>query len=198
MHDFCRISRSGVYYTKRSNTKLYNFQVSEGAFPPLPPHLRLDRPSDMEEIKLFVQHEAKTVARTVASRMESGVRTPPRARHQTRTTTTVDSVEATPSNSNQVEPTSSGSCLTGNSDSADSVSAMTADLQAASISSTSPDVNIVDDSTEFSNMPMDLDFLAAEEAAKMFSDYTNYVTLQQGHDHESDETSLLEELDTSD
>lgn len=81
---------SGVFYTKKANTK-YNFQTSVGAFPALPSHLRLDRPETHEEIKLYVQARAKEAA--LRHLRESCVES-------------------------EVQPTSSGSCFTG-SDSAE-------------------------------------------------------------------------------
>lgn len=56
---------AGVFYTKKGPNSRYNFRASEGAFPPLPLHLRLDRPEDMEEIKTFVQRQAQEAARRV-------------------------------------------------------------------------------------------------------------------------------------
>lgn len=56
---------AGVFYTKKGPNSRYNFRASEGAFPPLPSHLRLDRPEDMEDIKNFVQRQAQEAARRV-------------------------------------------------------------------------------------------------------------------------------------
>lgn len=56
---------AGVFYTKKGPNSRYNFRASQGAFPPLPSHLRLDRPEDMEEIKTFVQRQAQEAARRV-------------------------------------------------------------------------------------------------------------------------------------
>lgn len=131
---------AGVFYTKKANTK-YNFQTSVGAFPPLPAHLRLDRPDTHEEIKLFVQAQAKLAARRHLreSCMES-----------------------------KVQPTSSGSCLTG-SDSAEPQN----------------DEVVESNSSEFQNMPMDLEFIEktiyhTEEEANMFLEYNNFVSQRPG------------------
>lgn len=154
---------AGVFYTKKSNTK-YNFDISEGTFPPLPTHLRLDRPENMTAIKLFVQGQAKLAARRMGS------------------TASAATSETTDSNRINQQSPSSSSCLTG-SDSTISVSA-SADLHTAST-----EVGVEIDS-EFEQLPLDLDFLelghclqlhdenVAEEAASAMFDYTNYVSQQ--------------------
>lgn len=50
---------AGVFYT-RKKTK-HNFPELEATFPPLPCHLRFDSADDLEEIKLFVQKQARQV-----------------------------------------------------------------------------------------------------------------------------------------
>lgn len=159
---------SGVFYTKKSNAK-YNFQSSKGAFPPLPTHLQLDKADSMEEIKLFVQHQARAAAR----RMET----------TTMYSTTTD--ELAPAEignplaaSNRLhEPSSSGSCITGNSE----------------LIITSSSEQLVEIDSEF-QIPMDLDYLGrcfhadldtAEETEKnMFLDYTNYLSQQGAPDQQ--------------
>jgi hypothetical protein len=54
---------AGIFYTNKK-TK-YNFPSLEPTFPPLPQQLRLDNPDDNEEIKLFVQKEARDAARKI-------------------------------------------------------------------------------------------------------------------------------------
>lgn len=56
---------AGIFYTNKK-TK-YNFPVLQGTFPPLPQQLRLDNADDSEEIKTFVQREAREAARKVKS-----------------------------------------------------------------------------------------------------------------------------------
>lgn len=54
---------AGIFYTHKK-TK-YNFPDLEGTFPPLPSQLRLDNADDSEEIKTFVQKEARLAAQKV-------------------------------------------------------------------------------------------------------------------------------------
>lgn len=54
---------AGIFYTNKK-TK-YNFPSLETTFPPLPKKLRLDNPEDNEEIKVFVQKEARDAARKI-------------------------------------------------------------------------------------------------------------------------------------
>lgn len=56
---------AGVFYTNKK-TK-FNFPELNGTFPSLPSKLRLDVPGHSEEIKMFVQREAKAAARKVMS-----------------------------------------------------------------------------------------------------------------------------------
>jgi hypothetical protein len=130
---------AGVFYTKKANTK-YNFQSSAGAFPPLPAHLRLDRADSHEEIKLFVQAQAKLAAH----------------RHLRE-----------PCVESKVQPTSSGSCLTGN-DSAEP-----------------HNEEVVEINSEFQDMPLDMEYITqtishTEEAESMILEYNNYVSQRPG------------------
>lgn len=153
---------AGVFYTNKPNKK-YNFDTPKGAFPPLPAHLRLDRADNMEEIKLFVQNQARMAAR--------------RQHGQLRSTTSTLPIPV-PSSSANGQPTSSGSCLTG-SDSGNNKN--NADLPTSCTASHSLEIN----SSEFQNIPMDLDYLFHEEAvADMVLEYTNYVSQQSRPDQE--------------
>lgn len=154
---------AGVFYTNKPNKK-YNFDTPKGAFPPLPAHLRLDRADNMEEIKLFVQNQARMAARRQHSQLRSS------------TTITATTVPVPVPSSSQ--PTSSGSCLTGG----DSVNNKNnADLPTSCTASQSLEIN----SSEFQNIPMDLDYLLHEDtAADMVLDYTNYVSQQSRPDQE--------------
>ena len=171
---------SGVFYTKKSNTK-YNFNSSVGAFPPLPPHLHLDRADNMEEIKLFVQNQARGAARRMGNiAMGTTTTRPPTPDgDQDRSATnqlTIDASPSTDANNLMHEPTSSESCVTGADDSLTSALCM-------NYSSSEPLVEI---DSQF-HIPMDLDYLGqcleeevtAEEIAKnMFLDYPNYFDQQ--------------------
>ncbi|KAG0618155.1 hypothetical protein M758_4G043600 [Ceratodon purpureus] len=68
---------AGIFYTNKK-TK-YNFPELEATFPPLPPHLRLYRTEDSEEIKTFVQKEARLAAQRVKAQPETntGLAIPP-------------------------------------------------------------------------------------------------------------------------
>lgn len=150
---------AGVFYTKKPNTK-YNFQSSEGAFPPLPSHLHLDGVDSMEEIKLFVQNQARQAARRIGNAAMGS------------STAASSSTDA----NSLHEPASSESCITGDS------AALSVDGD-DDLPSTSSSEQRVD--SEFQNIPMDLDYLGqclhaetAEETAKnMFLDYSNYKAL---------------------
>lgn len=170
-YEFCCIA--GVFYTKKANTK-YNFPTSEGTFPPLPAHLRLDTADSWDEIKLFVQNEAHAAA----SRMGNAMRTGQLAVQQEAQIITSAQNNPAVTNSNSGQPTSSGSCLTSSHD------YVNADLQTTTNSSSSE--VIVEIESEF-QIPMDFSYFgqrlqdetaAAEAATDMFLDYTNYKSQQ--------------------
>jgi hypothetical protein len=54
---------AGIFYTHKKTR--YNFPDLQGTFPPLPSQLRLDNADDSEEIKTFVQKEARVAAQKV-------------------------------------------------------------------------------------------------------------------------------------
>jgi len=56
---------AGIFYTNKKTR--YNFPVLEGTFPPLPAPLRLDNADHSDEIKNFVQKEAREAAVKVRS-----------------------------------------------------------------------------------------------------------------------------------
>lgn len=62
----------GVFYTNKPDKK-YNFRDLEREFPPLPPHLRLDNAESMNEIKCFVQKQAKEAAAAARRMWNNGV-----------------------------------------------------------------------------------------------------------------------------
>lgn len=63
---------AGVFYTNKPDKK-YNFRDLEREFPPLPPHLRLDNAESMNEIKCFVQKQAKEAAAAARRMWNNGV-----------------------------------------------------------------------------------------------------------------------------
>lgn len=152
---------AGVFYTNKPNTK-YNFRALEAAFPPLPSHLSLDRPDNMDEIKYFVQRQAKlaaAAARRMCNNYTSGATHP---HHQElQEVAKVSDVNST---------STSESCLTDGSVSR-------TDLP------TTPDAEY--DGGFLDAIPMDLDYLQgglpavdAEAAENWIAEYTNYWNTQ--------------------
>jgi len=56
---------AGIFYTNKKTR--YNFPALEGTFPELPTTLRLDNPDHSDQIKVFVQQEAREAAVKVRS-----------------------------------------------------------------------------------------------------------------------------------
>jgi hypothetical protein len=153
---------AGVFYTNKPDTK-YNFRALEAAFPPLPSHLSLDRPDNMDEIKYFVQRQAKlaaAAARGMCNNDTSGA-THPHHHQELQEVAKVSDVNST---------STSESCLTDGSVSG-------TDLP------TTPDAEY--DGGFLDAIPMDLDYLQgglpavdAEAAENWIAEYTNYWNTQ--------------------
>lgn len=150
---------AGVFYTNKPNTK-YNFRALEAGFPPLPSHLSLDRPDNMDEIKCFVQRQAKLAAAAARGMCTSGANRP-HHHQELQEMAKVSDVNST---------STSESCISDGSVSG-------TDLPAT------PDVEY--DGGFLDAIPMDLDYLQggvpavdAEVADNWIAEYTNYWTTQ--------------------
>lgn len=84
---------AGIFYTNKKT--MYNFPNLKGTFPVLPAQLRLDNPDDSDEIKAFVQREAREAARKVKSLP------PPAETSATSTVTTQNTAAASATSSSE-------------------------------------------------------------------------------------------------